>query len=518
MARQLLTTLTDLLGMDQWSWPPRQQGVGMVGSGSGPRHASISHGMSGFHSTAALTQSADDSQTSLPIFSTNIRRGGSVVRAWDRLKHFCDENYEELRDTLNWPATQEQLAMLQHGIRQTLPQAVCEWLLCCDGQEVESLATCKDGLFFGLPFLGTDDILREWQFWRHVDKDAETGDNPQLRRHMRSCPPGRVRQEYSHPGWIPLVADGMGNYLGVDLSPDPRGDGKPGQVILFGRDFDTKMVLYGCDGPEGWANFLSLFVDELEKGTSFVLGDSNQEDSMEDDIGYESYFTGSGERAGEGTIRFRLAGKYARWPVLESWFDRSAQAWQVAGFSLPAHNEAHQNLADDIPDISTSSSTHDPLDPLQKTPNRSRKSSANNSPALPRDMSWPDGIGSGYMNSSSPVKRRVLPKPSPLTDLPTIEDVRAIQATELVQHAHNPTTFNGLRGKSKRNSAYINMSVPSTTVTIGENVEMSMRPTTGQSTAEEDVVPSSTIDMSGDVSQWKRSNALKSTSKLLDAS
>ena len=151
----------------------------MVGSGSGPRHASISHGMSGFHSTAALTQSADDSQTSLPIFSTNIRRGGSVVRAWDRLKHFCDENYEELRDTLNWPATQEQLAMLQHGIRQTLPQAVCEWLLCCDGQEVESLATCKDGLFFGLPFLGTDDILREWQFWRHVDKDAETGDNPQ---------------------------------------------------------------------------------------------------------------------------------------------------------------------------------------------------------------------------------------------------------------------------------------------------------------------------------------------------
>lgn len=92
---------------------------------------------------------------------------------------------------------------------------------------------------------------------------------------------GAVDPAYTNPKWIPLTADGSSNHIGVDFDPWPSG--RIGQVILFGRDEDVKVVL-----AESLGQFLAWIADLLEGG-NFLLG------------------PGEGEEPGEGLLReFRL--------------------------------------------------------------------------------------------------------------------------------------------------------------------------------------------------------------------
>ncbi|KAJ6547034.1 hypothetical protein B0H19DRAFT_1379391 [Mycena capillaripes] len=216
------------------------------------------------------------------------------------------------------------------------PPVVRESYLAVDGQEAESAAGCAEGLFFGLTLLPLEDVLEEWRFWREVDDDPSTGANLQLRESMKSIPTGWVRKEYSQRGWIPLIADKAGNYVGIDLNPDEGGS--IGQVIVFGRDFDTKIVLWTGDGPAGWAKWLACFVDDLESGEGYEIGAGENGDESEDDLGYESYFyDGNGRGQGDGGGDngagggLRLSGEYRGWSVLEAWADRSIRKWYEMG-------------------------------------------------------------------------------------------------------------------------------------------------------------------------------------------
>lgn len=204
-----------------------------------------------------------------------------------------------------------------------------------DGQEPESAAGCSEGLFFGLSILPLDDVLDEWRFWREVDDDPATGANTRLRASMQSLPPNWIKREYSSRGWIPLIADKAGNYVGVDLSPGESG--VQGQVIVFGRDFDTKVVLWNGDGPVGWSKWLAAFADDLEAGEGFEIGQAEGSDEGEDDIGYESYYydgsgtTGDGGGNSNAATGLRLNGEYKGWNVLEAWADKSVRKWFDSG-------------------------------------------------------------------------------------------------------------------------------------------------------------------------------------------
>jgi hypothetical protein len=152
---------------------------------------------------------------------------------------------------------------------------------------------------------------------------------------MLSVPTGYIRQEYSQRGWFPLVTDKAGNYLGVDLNPDEFGT--VGQVIVFGRDFDMKVVMWKAEGDSGWGRWLASFADELEGGEGFEVGGGDSSEGSDDGIGYESYFfDGSGSNTGEGGSKkggggLHLTGEYRGWPVLEAWADRSYRRWKDAG-------------------------------------------------------------------------------------------------------------------------------------------------------------------------------------------
>ncbi|KAL0070633.1 Cell wall assembly regulator [Marasmius tenuissimus] len=254
---------------------------------------------------------------------------------WNKLKLWLSREYPELGDTLNYGILPQDLAQIELQFGFPLPAVVRESYLVVDGQEAESAAGCAEGLFFGLTLLPLEEVLEEWRFWREVDEDPSTGANLQLRQHMDSIPPGWIRKDYSQRGWIPLIADKAGNYVGVDINPGEGG--VPGQVIVFGRDFDTKVVLYNGDGAAGWAKWLANFVDDLENGDGFELGSGNDSgDDSEDEIGYESYFydgtgRGQGDGGGDATVSLRLTGEYKGWSVMEAWADRSVRKWYESG-------------------------------------------------------------------------------------------------------------------------------------------------------------------------------------------
>ena len=256
-------------------------------------------------------------------------------KTWARIRGWLSNEYTELGDTLNYGILPASLAEIENSFGFRLPKAVRDSYLIVDGQEAESSAGCSEGLFFGLYFLPLDQVLDEWRFWREVDDDPSTGANPQIRAAMQAIPAGWIRREYSCKGWIPLIADKVGNYIGVDVNPAPKGS--VGQVIVFGRDFDTKIVLWNGDGENGWARWLASFAEELENGEGFEVRGSevdNSDNGSEDSIGYESYFNGGvaggkGDTGGPGGLRF--TGEYKGWNAIEVWADRSYKAWYEAG-------------------------------------------------------------------------------------------------------------------------------------------------------------------------------------------
>lgn len=277
-----------------------------------------------------------------------------------RLEALLAEQSPSLLDSLASPLSHSDpaLSSLLHSIAPySLPPAVLESYSLHDGQDTFAGSNNADGLFWGLWWMPIDQVEQEWRFWRRLEDaggesgmldafsastsdaklrtrshpyvgdqdDTLTESAPAAMNRMSSFPDGWVRKRYSHPGWLPLLTDRCGNYIGVDLDPPPpsasnsastsrsRDYGQPGQVIAFGREIDQKVVLYPGDGAGGWGRFLATFVDDINKGEFASLNEGARrqqpnelslDSSIEvdewglgDGIGERSYF--EGDRYGE---------------------------------------------------------------------------------------------------------------------------------------------------------------------------------------------------------------------------
>lgn len=284
-------------------------------------------------------------------------------QTWGRIKRVLGEHVPELLDTLNPPIILPELQRIEAELGVMLPPSVRDSYLCVDGQDPS--ADFKEGMFFGLTLLPLEDVLREWSFWRRVEYDPTTGQNPEILALMSSIPPGWIKSAYACRGWLPLIADKCGNYVGVDLDPPGNSQGvnggdsnvasssKPrqsggawGQVILFGRDFDRKCVLWRGEGEGGWGRWLAGFAEELESGAGWEINDrvssgrsrgdsgNDPDEDPEDDIGYSSYYFDSGGATGSDGQGLRLTGEYRGWGVMEAWWDRSVRRWEELGLGL----------------------------------------------------------------------------------------------------------------------------------------------------------------------------------------
>ncbi|WP_066308937.1 SMI1/KNR4 family protein [Bacillus sp. FJAT-29814] len=113
------------------------------------------------------------------------------------------------------------------------------------------------GLFFGLDWLSIDDILFHWKNNKKWHNEFSSSD-------IVSFEKGKIKEEYYHPGWLPIAYDGGGNYIGFDFSPGP--DGTVGQIISFGRDEEKLFVI-----SNSFQELLDLLIQQFECGNCRVV-------------------------------------------------------------------------------------------------------------------------------------------------------------------------------------------------------------------------------------------------------
>jgi len=226
--------------------------------------------------------------------------------SWAKIDSWAEDNYPELFDQLCEGCTVNDLNELEHQLDCSLPQDVRDSLAIHDGQERGGNPT---GIIFGSMLLDCEEIVQEWDNWRKVNREflheasiarppppskamggssssqassskpaaspspGPNSRNPNWRQDLLSrqdsVPPGAIQRAYAHPAWIPLVRDWGGNNLAVDLAPGPKGVW--GQIVLFGRDYDTKYVV-----ARSWSSFLAIVADDLGSGRWFVEEDSGE--------------------------------------------------------------------------------------------------------------------------------------------------------------------------------------------------------------------------------------------------
>ncbi|ODQ46307.1 hypothetical protein PICMEDRAFT_58645 [Pichia membranifaciens NRRL Y-2026] len=227
---------------------------------------------------------------------------------------------EDFLNSLSSPCTVKDLHVAQKHLGVRLPLPVLQYFMVHDGQEIPPSSTRKIGIMYGLQLLSLAEVVTMTNYWRKVsrkesnaryaaqdsfakeekqqeralyEKEEKLIDNdpnfqivkkidrisekdlqnyPDLVRNMsthskndyikklpdqKSYPPKKVKLQYANPNWIPLVTDNTGNHIAIDLEPDT--DGIPGQVIIFGREYDTKYVI-----ADNWGQFMNKFALDFE--------------------------------------------------------------------------------------------------------------------------------------------------------------------------------------------------------------------------------------------------------------
>jgi cell wall assembly regulator SMI1 len=169
------------------------------------------------------------------------RRDGEseTLWAWRRIEAWLEAQQEGLSARLAPGAREEDLAAAESKMGVRLPEDVRETLLRHDGER-EHL-----GLFLGWMLMSLPYVLREWAFERWVERA------PRAR--------GPVKPVSWSPRWIPLLANGAGDFVCVDL--DPPEEGTPGQLITVHHDDPERIRM-----TRSLTSWLLRFADRLESG------------------------------------------------------------------------------------------------------------------------------------------------------------------------------------------------------------------------------------------------------------
>ncbi|MCL6699609.1 SMI1/KNR4 family protein [Sphingomonas sp. NSE70-1] len=180
-----------------------------------------------------------------PLLEEDITPVLARLDAW-YAAHLSPDEY-----VWNPPASDEQLDAFEQTVGIKLPRSYRQLYRWHDGENDD-----RWGHFYGLPLLPLKYAEYQWKAWERVLADFG-GDRYAIGG--GGWPSGAVDPAYINPRWIPLTHDGSGNHIGIDFDPWPQG--RVGQVILYGRDEDMKLVL-----AESLGKFLEWIASLLESG------------------------------------------------------------------------------------------------------------------------------------------------------------------------------------------------------------------------------------------------------------
>lgn len=237
----------------------------------------------------------DGNDINIDEFGNSDNEGVSeTLLAWRHIDSWTTKHNPDLNASLGDPCTHNDITHAEEDLAITFPASVKVSLRVHDGQEdLESMAGVS-GLIYGLQLMTLDQIVEMTEKWRSVAKNLgrrskanPPTESPSLssvgpsieeakRKQFKlpdipvqsSIPKDTIQPVYAHPAWIPLLTDNAGNHVGVDLAPASAG--KYAQVIIFGRDFDTKFVV-----AKNWGDFLLDFANDLEAGNWYLIDDND---------------------------------------------------------------------------------------------------------------------------------------------------------------------------------------------------------------------------------------------------
>lgn len=185
-----------------------------------------------------------------------------MLNAWSTYKQALFAKMPSLRDKLNGCATLDKLISAERALGIRFPTELKELYLANNGDDPEAMC----GVILGFHFLSLDEVVSEVSHWSELaEKHRNEGTE-----HFTSKPEGFIKRQYASAKWIPICADGGGNFLGLDLDPDERG--RVGQIINFGRDEHDKEV---------FAYSLNAFFERLTRivnSDRFFIGDFDGEE------------------------------------------------------------------------------------------------------------------------------------------------------------------------------------------------------------------------------------------------
>lgn len=168
-----------------------------------------------------------------------------------RLDAWYAANLDSRHYVFNPPATDAQIDAFERTVGRTMPVSYRQLYRWHDGENDD-----RRGHIYGLPLLSLQAAAADWRAWQDV-LASSAGDRYFIPG--KGWPEGAVDPAYVNPAWIPLTSDGSGGHIGLDFDPWPGG--RVGQVILFGRDEDRKVVLAPSLGK-----FLAWIANLLESG------------------------------------------------------------------------------------------------------------------------------------------------------------------------------------------------------------------------------------------------------------
>lgn len=198
-----------------------------------------------------------------------------VIASWEYIKNWCMENCNDMYASFNDPCSYQDLNDVEKDMNVTLPKPFKVSSRIHDGQELDGLSGVQ-GLFFGLTLMTLDDIVSMREHWAKIHRNLYSSPQRQKKLPIQgSIPPGFIKLQYCNPMWIPIVTDNAGNHIAIDLDPGIKGT--VGQIIIFGRDFDTKFVI-----AENWGEFMATFVNDLKLG-NWDLDEDSENDYLKGD-------------------------------------------------------------------------------------------------------------------------------------------------------------------------------------------------------------------------------------------
>ena len=180
-----------------------------------------------------------------PLLEENIAPALARLDAW-YADHLRPDKY-----VFNSPATDAQIDAFVQLIGFSMPRSYRQLYRWHDGEEDD-----RRGHIYGLPLVSLHQAASDWTAWNKV---LASFDGNRYEVPGAGWPQGAVDPAYINPRRIPLTQDGSGNHIGLDFDPWPGG--RVGQVILYGRDEDVKVVLAPSLGT-----FLQWIAGLLESG------------------------------------------------------------------------------------------------------------------------------------------------------------------------------------------------------------------------------------------------------------